>query len=488
MQRGCRFRVAMAAAASMWLSLAGTTHAGEQAERAVAAVRQLVARGEIKPDAVLRLRAKQGNMVSFVGRDYELQRDWEKQTGILIDASVMPQLDSLEFLRKAADIDLMIARNHEYADINAAGLVEDLGPLLQRFGFRLSDDPDSGYMLLKHQAYVGDRVIAIPADMDVALLFLRRDMLEDPAQRAKFREKHGRDLKPPRTWAEYQQLVEFFHRPKDGFYGCAEPREKLTGWMYWLPRYLSAAVPNQFLFDDQMHPLINSPAGIAATESYAATLPYTPPQALEDGKDYSYTLPFFIRGNAFATILTSATAKISNRDDSPIKGKFIAAPMPGRVVGGKLVRRTQFIYGNNLVVPASAPNKALGFLFAMWLTDPDNAARSVAANGIADPYRFGTLRDERVRGMYTAQALDLLKSELGFVAPSGTGLPGDSEYIGALNGNIWLAASGRLTAAEAMARTAREWEAITERLGRDNQIARWREFKRLYPSATEAAP
>ncbi|HMC16502.1 MAG TPA: extracellular solute-binding protein, partial [Albitalea sp.] len=389
----------------MGLTIAGAAHAGEQADKAVAAIRQLVARGEIKPDTVLRLRAKQGNMVSFLGRDYELQKDWEKQTGILIDASVMPQLDSLEFIRSATDIDLTIARSHEYADLYQAGLIEDLGPLLRRFGFTLSDDTASGYMLLKHQTSVGEHVVAIPADLDMALLFVRRDLLEDPVQRTRFRDKYGRELRAPRTWQDYQQQVEFFNRPKDGFYGTTEPREKLTGWMYWFPRYLSAAVPNQYLFDGQMHPLIDSPAGVAATENYIATVPFTPPQALDEGKDYSYTLPFFIRGNAYATILTSATAKISGRDDSAIKGKFMAVPMPGRIVGGQLVRRTQLIYGNNLVVPASAPNKALGFLFAMWLTDPDNSARSVAANGIADPYRYSNLRDERVRTMYTPQAL-----------------------------------------------------------------------------------
>jgi multiple sugar transport system substrate-binding protein len=252
--------------------------------------------------------------------------------------------------------------------------------------------------------------------------------------------------------------------------------------MFWLPRYLSAAAPNQYLFDDRMRPLINSPAGVAATESYIATVPYSPPQSLEEGKDYSYTLPFFVRGNAFATMLTAATAKISNRDDSAIKGKFVAAPMPGHRVGNQLVRRTQFIYGNNLVVPASAPNKALGFLYAMWLTDPDNAARSVAANGIADPYRHSVFRDDRVRTLYLAQPLELLKSELPIVAPSGTGLPGDSEYLGALSRNIWLAASGRLSSKEAISKTAREWEATTERFGRAQQIAHWRAFKKLYPT------
>ena len=488
MQRGVGLWKAMFAGLAVSLALCASARCAEQADRAVAAVKQLIARGEVKPDTVFKLRAKQGNMVSFLGRDYELQKDWERLTGILVDASVMPQLDSLEFIRSATDIDLTIARNHEYGDLFQGGLIEDLAPLFKRFGFTLPEDPDSGYMLLKHQAYFGERIVAIPADMDMALLFMRRDLLEDPAQRARFRDKFARELRAPRTWAEYQQLVEFFHRPNEGFYGTTEPREELTGWMYWLPRYLSAAAPNQHLFDDQMKPLINSPAGVAATESYVATVPFTPPQALEAGKDYSYTLPFFIRGNAFATILTSATAKISNRDDSAIKGKFMAAPMPGTVVGGRLVRRSQFIYGNNLVVPAKAPNKALAFLFAMWLTDPDNAARSVAANGIADPYRYSILRDERVRAMYTPQALEVMKAELPIVAPSGTGLPGDSDYIAALNHNLWLAAGGKLAPKEAMAKTAREWEAITERLGRTPQIAHWQAFKTLYPTATEAAP
>jgi len=479
---------AILAATALGAALTGAARAGEQAERAVAAVKQLIASGEIKPETVLKMRAKQGNMVSFLGRDYELQKDWERQTRILIDASVMPQLDSLEFIRAASDIDLTIARNHEYGDLFDAGLIEDLAPLFKRFGFTLPEDPDSGYMLLRHQAYFGDRIVAVPADMDIALLFVRRDLLEDPAQRARFQERFGRELKAPKTWADYQRLVEFFHRPKDGFYGSAEPREKLTGWFYWMPRYLSGAAPNQYLFDDQMKPLINSAAGIAATESYIATVPFTPPQALDEGKDYSYTLPFFIRGNAFATILTSATAKISNRDDSAIKGKFMALPMPGRVVGARLVRRTQFIYGNNLVVPASAQSKALAFLFAMWLTDPDNSARSVSANGIADPYRYSDLRDERVRAMYTPQALEVLRGELGVVAPAGTGLPGDSAYIAALNNNLWLAAAAKISAAEAMARTAREWEAITERIGRAKQIGHWRSIKKLHPTATEAAP
>src|SRR5256885_10620379 len=89
MRRGVGVKAAAhAAVVSLTVVLATVAQAGEQADRAVAAVKQLIARGEVKPDAVLKMRAKQGNMVSFLGRDYELQKDWERQTGILVDASV----------------------------------------------------------------------------------------------------------------------------------------------------------------------------------------------------------------------------------------------------------------------------------------------------------------------------------------------------------------------------------------------------------------
>jgi multiple sugar transport system substrate-binding protein len=210
------------------LAVSQPAAAGEQADRAVAAVRQLVARGEIKPDAVLRLRAKQGNLVSLLGRDFALQREWERQTGITIDASLMPQLDSMEFIRNGVDIDLTVARTHEYAELGESGLIADLKPWLDRFGIRLADDAGTGYLQLAAQSRRGDKVLAIPADLDIALLFVRRDMLEDPQHKARFREQHGRDLAAPRTWGEYEQLVAFFDRPKDGFHGAGEPRERRT--------------------------------------------------------------------------------------------------------------------------------------------------------------------------------------------------------------------------------------------------------------------
>ncbi|MGD8708775.1 MAG: extracellular solute-binding protein, partial [Ectothiorhodospiraceae bacterium] len=254
-----------------------------------------------------------------------------------------------------------------------------------------------------------------------------------------------------------------------------------------MPRYLCRAAPDRYLFDEEMHPLIDSPEGVAATRSYLATIPYSPPDILGKGNDYSYTLPFFMRGKAFSTVITVAGAKLFNKAGSEVAGKYGVYPMPGHVVDGRLVRRPTLMYGNNLVVPTSSPHKALAFAFAMWLTDPDNSAASVGvAGGFSDPYRYHHLHDDHIRRVYTSSALEAVEKELPFTTPAGTGLPGDTEYIGALNDNLWRAGRGEITAREAMQRTAAAWEAITERHGREQQIRYWRAFRSTYPEGTEA--
>jgi len=74
-----------------------------------------------------------------------------------------------------------------------------------------------------------------------------------------------------------------------------------------------------------------------------------------------------------------------------------------------------------------------------------------------------------------------LERQITSTLPAGTGLPGDTEYIQALNKNLLSAAKGKLTAKEAMEQTAQEWEAITEKYGREKQIRYWRAFIKNFP-------
>jgi multiple sugar transport system substrate-binding protein len=245
----------------------------------------------------------------------------------------------------------------------------------------------------------------------------------------------------------------------------------MGGWMFWLPRYYSQAAPHRKLFDDNMRPLIDSPAGIAATESYVRTVRNSPPEILADGRDYSYGIPMFMRGSAFSAGNTIAGAKLFNSAGSAVRGNVIAIPMPGNLVGGSLVRNTVPIYGNNLVVSSHGSQRKLAFLFAMWLTDPDNSLRTVGVTGgFTDPFRWHHIADPRVRELYTPEALAVFSKEWEKALPPGTGLPGDQDYLEVLDQYLWEAASGMISAAEAMRHTAQEWEKITQRRGREKQL------------------
>jgi multiple sugar transport system substrate-binding protein len=454
------------------------TQAASQSERALAGVRQLIASGEVAANSVLRLGFKQGNVNAYLGNDLELQKEWEQQTGIVIETRIIPQERAQEVITRATGIDLTVARNHEFPELLPLGLIEDLTPLFAEFGFRLDDDPDQGYIRPDLQAYLGDRIAAIPADGDVVIMYLRRDLMEDPAERAAFRKATGRELVPPATWPEYEELIRFFHRPEQGLYGVAEERDPDDAWMFWLPRFLSQAVPYQPLFDARMRPLLDTPQGIAATQSYVAAVRYSPPGITDPGNNYSFTMPLVIQGKVFAVMNTLATAKLLNADNSPLRGKFLAAPLPGSRVDGRLVRRNTIIYGNNLVIPKGAANRKLAFLYAMWITDPDMSTRSVGVRGgFTDPYRWHHLLDRRITDIYTAQALQVFAESWPYTLPPGTGLPGDSEYLQVLDANLTAAARREIGAEEAMRRTAAAGERITDRLGRAAQIRHWQAFQ-----------
>jgi multiple sugar transport system substrate-binding protein len=445
--------------------------AGEQGERALAAVKAMIAAGEVRKDATIKVAFKSGNIAALLGPGLELQNDWEQRTGVMINARVIPQQPALLNLKANPDIDLTVARTHEFPDLLEQGLVEDLTPMAKQFGFTIDGNPPKGYIRPRLQAYVGDKLVAIPADGDILMLYLRLDMLESPVEKAAFRKIHGRELAIPKTWQDYEQLIQFFHRPQQGMYGSAEQRERESAWMLWMPRYLSQGYPQRKLFDDKLTPLIDSPAGIAATESYIRTVRYSPPDILGDGKDYSYTLPLFMQGKVFATMFTIAGAKLLNSAASPVRGKFTTVPIPGTRIDKRLVRRNLPIYGNNLVVSTKGAQRKLAFLFTMWLTDPDTSLRTVGVKGgFTDPFRWNHVNDARLREMYTDEALAVFAKEWDIAVLPGTGLPGDGDYLDALNQHLWLAASGKQSAAEAMRRTAQEWDKITQRQGREKLL------------------
>ena len=59
------------------------------------------------------------------------------------------------------------------------------------------------------------KMAGIPQYHNFQMLFYRKDLLNDPKEKAAFKEKYGRELTVPKTLQELYEVAEFFHRPPE---------------------------------------------------------------------------------------------------------------------------------------------------------------------------------------------------------------------------------------------------------------------------------
>ncbi|MBZ5545499.1 MAG: extracellular solute-binding protein [Acidobacteriia bacterium] len=65
-------------------------------------------------------------------------------------------------------------------------------------------------------------LLSVPRNIDVRLLYYRRDLFDDPSEQEKYRALTGLELRVPETWEELAQVAKFFARPPE-LYGFAFP-------------------------------------------------------------------------------------------------------------------------------------------------------------------------------------------------------------------------------------------------------------------------
>lgn len=65
------------------------------------------------------------------------------------------------------------------------------------------------------------RFFAAPCETDAIGFVYRKDWFEDDREKAAFKQKYGRALTTPNTWADFQDIAQFFYRPESKKYGCA---------------------------------------------------------------------------------------------------------------------------------------------------------------------------------------------------------------------------------------------------------------------------
>lgn len=329
---------------------------------------------------------------------------------------------------------------------------------------------------------VGDDYYALPYDGDTLALFYRTDLFENEEEKAAFQAKYGYSLAPPDTWDQYMDIAEFFTRKAgeklagetlaDDFYGTATYGQKDFQYAW----YLNYAASMGFIyFDEDMNPLINSPQAVKALEMYKEEFQYAPPETITYGFDELQAI--FLQGHTAMEIQWTDPGRVGqNPEISKIAGKIGTALVPGTEVNGEVVHRPVMAAGRVIGVTKWAKDPQKAYEIARYMSDEASLGYVSSPQTGQDPFRYSHYEHPGAFEMFptTEQAqnyLDGIRANLEHGFPEMT-IPGTEQYLNILA----VALNTYLTTPDADAQAtlddvARQWNEITDTLGRDQQKA-----------------
>jgi len=410
--------------------------------------------------------------------------NFEKLTGIGVNYSEVGILQiqakaMSEAVAKTGGFDFWIGDPISLPDLVEAGLARAVDDFVAR-GKPEFEDIVPGF---QEQGRYKGKTYGLVADGDNFVMVIRKDLIDAPGERQKFKARYGWEPGCPDTYEQWYQLAEFFTRdPKNTgvpeLYGAMGYRARAWGWRWWLQQfYAKGGMP----FDDGMKPLITGKEGVESLKDYVALTKFMPKDILGWATPQAY--PFYAGGNAFSIMTYPSVAIAAEHPErSKIVGKNKYCLVPGYMVGGKLVRRSLQGYGNIFYVSNYSKHPEAAYWLAQFMSSQEVSARLVAGpNSVYDPYRKSHLTDPRVVKARTKEMLEVHLKNAQVMAPMIL-LQGAVEYNDVLDQNVQEAVLGKISPEAALKNTAAAWEKITDQLGRRQQIEGWKSLKPAFPT------
>jgi multiple sugar transport system substrate-binding protein len=436
--------------------------------------------------------------------------EWEAMTGGQVELQQFAFGELFEkmvtsFDTGSIDYDVMIFPADWAGDFMAPGYLE---PMPQELLDALEPDDIVPLYADRITAW-GDTVYALPYDGDSHMMYYRKDLVNpESPYAAEFESTYGYPLDEPQTWDQYFDIAEFFHGREVETAGETFPiagvaeAQRRNAQSYWV--YLSHAAafakapgnPCFFFNCETMAPEVNNPGFVRALEDYIALRELGPEEMIN--WDVADTRVQFPAGCCVLNIDWGDVGPISyNPDASVIVGQTGFAPLPGAteywdsqagewVTPEEGINRAPFIaFGGWIIgVAAESDVKEAALDFAAFMARPElvRELATIPDSGI-NPSRFSQLNVEDVSlwvdaGFDEEGAVDYLSAILeGINHPNvvlDLRIRGSAEYLSVLDTEVSRALVGEISAQEALDNVATQWDAITDRLGRDEQLEQYR--------------
>jgi multiple sugar transport system substrate-binding protein len=370
-------------------------------------------------------------------------------------------------------------------DLAQAGALEVLDPYVDKYGFR-DELQKIAPTYRDNQMMVDGKIYGFPDDGDVFLFYYRKDIFADAAVQKKFKEKTGKDLAVPATWADFDMtgaaLTDIL---KDkGMFGAAFFRQPPYTMFMFQERFRNEG--GKFFDASTMKATINSDVGVKVVTEMREENKWMPPGVEQWG--FVENLAAFLQGQTAMTISWPPYGRwaagygtdqevLSWVPKSTIAGKVGYALPPGG--------HPQLAAGFALCVASTSKNKEAAYLFIQWLNSEDTSLQRVQLPyALRDPFRDSHFTSPE----YLAKWPDAKDYLAALQAGANSGLLDLSllqtdkyeEALRQMISKLWAGEDPKAILDAA----AGEWDAITEKIGVDKQkavYAGWAAKSGAYP-------
>jgi len=389
----------------------------------------------------------------------ELGKDFEKETGIAVNVEQIP-LSSyqdkafLEFGGSRTRFDILIGDSQWIGRGATKGLYLELTDWLPTVVDLKTIHPRAAKYLCEYPGGSG-RWFAAPCETDAIGLAYRKDWFEDPAEKAAFSAKYGRELAVPKTWEEFRDVATFFQRPEAKRYGCAMPSDRAYDGLTMGVQNFLWAFGGKWHAEDSMKVVghLDTPGTVAAIDFFKEVLKLGPKGA--ERLDYGQVLEAFTNGST--AMLLNYFAFFPGID-----AKF------GDKVGFAVVpshdgKRVASLGGQGMSISTRIPKEQqeLAKKFIAWFEKRETQEKWITKPaGFTANAEILASAEFRGRAKYNGPFADSVDAMQDF-----WNVPCYNELLAATQRYVGMAVDGEMPTAEAMKKLAEETERILKEAG-----------------------
>ncbi len=425
------------------------------------------------------------------------QEVWERETGIKLEfVGVSPEENFTRVMQdistKSGAYDVYTSFFNEIGDLVGSNGIAELDEYVAKYKPDWAD-PKRGAPSkeIYNLSYMyNNKHYIVSLDGDFQTWVYRKDLFEDPKYKREYQDRFKVPLRTPATWQETDQIAQFFK--EKGFNGHCNMLSPFWGTSIWFSRYLSYGNPNLYPFDQNGKPLINSEAGIKATEAHVKSKDWSSKDVLT----WTYAEGYGSIGEGTGVMISTYTnvAKFMDRmgpDGKPATkatGKLSSFIPPGTLHGSDLVRRSCLYLNTSATVSSQSKYPEAAYLFLQWLSST-RVFTWLSANpgGYYDPWQLANLSDPLVTQTYHAYHLPVIRETIVRSGPT-MNFPGTRAMYDALDKNLQAAMTGGKSVKKAMDDAAAEWTQIIRRKGEKQMLEQINASRSAFPAIIDKMP